>query len=108
MTLEIINDPLKTALEATQALWPDLKADIQWNHALRMDKKEYGCTTFPDDGSIPLIDLNPELSIVIAVEILAHELAHVATPQDGHGEKWEEAFSAIHEKYNEIVGAVTP
>lgn len=102
--LEIANDPFKVILRAVQELWSGLKTDIQWNHTLDMDKKEYGCTTFPDDGSTPLIDLNPELTVLVAVEILAHELAHVATPGDEHGVDWEEAFSAIHEKFNDLIG----
>lgn len=37
------------------------------------------------------------------VEIFAHELAHVATPEDReHGEAWKAAFDRIFEEYNRI------
>lgn len=35
------------------------------------------------------------------IEVLAHELAHVAVgPGCGHGESWEAEFSAINEMFN--------
>lgn len=37
------------------------------------------------------------------VEIFAHELAHVATPEDReHGGAWKAAFDRIFEEYNRI------
>ena len=35
--------------------------------------------------------------------VMAHELAHVATPEDReHGEAWKAAFDRIFEEYNRI------
>ena len=39
----------------------------------------------------------------------AHELAHVATPEDTeHGESWSAASEAIFKKYNELLDAMIP
>lgn len=44
-----------------------------------------------------------------APELLAHELAHVATPEDTeHGESWSAASEAIFKKYNELLDAMIP
>lgn len=44
-----------------------------------------------------------------APELLAHELAHVATPEDTeHGESWSAASEAIFKKYNELLGTMIP
>ena len=41
-----------------------------------------GVTTFPEDGSPPVVEVSGEIPIAAGVEIFAHELAHVATPED--------------------------
>lgn len=42
-------------------------------------------------------------------DLLAHELAHVATPGDTeHGESWSAASEAIFKKYNELLDAMIP
>ena len=47
--------------------------------------------------------------ISAAPELLAHELAHVATPEDTeHGESWSAASEAIFTKYNELLDAMIP
>lgn len=63
----------------------------------------FGATTFPDDGSTPIVELSGDNPILRGIEIFAHELAHIATPEDqDHGEKWECAFNRIFEEYNRI------
>ena len=62
----------------------------------------YGCTQF-NDCDTPIIFIDSSLSIQNAVEIFAHELAHVATEaNEGHGELWEKAFDEIQSEYNRI------
>lgn len=47
--------------------------------------------------------------ISAAPELLAHELAHVATPEDTeHGESWSAASEAIFKKYNELLDTMIP
>lgn len=74
------------------------------------DTGKYGSTMFPDDGSTPEIVLAADVSYQILIEILAHELAHVAAGKDvecadtdeQHGNAWQEAFDALHKRYCEI------
>lgn len=61
-----------------------------------------GCTTYPDDGSLPLIEVAAHIPAGAVPEILAHELAHVVTPGDDHGPEWKAAFERIYSKYNEL------
>ena len=58
---------------------------------------------YPDDGSIPIVSIFAEYPVSILVEILAHELAHVAVgPGHDHDGLWEEAFENIYQEYNNL------
>ena len=71
--------------------------------------RAFGLTIFPDDGSAPIVCISAEAPISAAPELLAHELAHVATPEDrDHGEAWKAAEKAIGDKYDEILNAMIP
>lgn len=62
-----------------------------------------GVTTFPEDGSPPVVKVSGVIPIAAGVEIFAHELAHVAAPEDReYGEAWKAAFDRIFEEYNRI------
>lgn len=98
------NDPFAMVYQAFKNLYPDKDCVIYWKPNLK-DKNGvsvYGTTIFVDDGSI-IIAINPELKVCDAIEILGHELAHVAVGVDaGHGPEWETAFDAIGEEYDRI------
>lgn len=99
-------DPFAIAFEAFAALYPGLTFTCEWAEELHDEEgvETYGQTFFPDDGGIPEIAVSGELTVKNAVEVLVHELAHVAVGIDAeHGPAWEEAFDAIHEKYIEIL-----
>ena len=65
-------------------------------------EKVYGCTQL-NDCDTPIIFIDASLSIQNAIEIFAHELAHVAVGvNEGHGELWEKAFDEIQNEYNRI------
>lgn len=71
--------------------------------------RAFGLTIFPDDGSTPIVCISAEAPIGAAPELLAHELAHVATPEDrDHGEAWKAAEKAIGDKYDELLNAMIP
>lgn len=68
-----------------------------------VDKEAYGVTNFPDDGSIPQIFVYPYYPIHQQMEVLAHELAHVAVGvEHDHDEAWESAFDALYREYDRI------
>lgn len=97
------NDPFATVFQVFQRLYPAAECDVIWTEQLRDEEGGvvYGMTTFHDgDDEIPLVEISAELTVQDAVEILAHELAHVAVGVGaGHGPKWEKAFKKIHEEY---------
>ena len=68
----------------------------------------YGLTDFADDGSVAVF-VKPSLEVADAVEVLAHELAHVAVGvEHDHDEVWQEAFDKIFEEYNRIGNQMFP
>ena len=91
------NDPFTIVDKAFKALYPDKTYTVCWGEM----SNGYGYTAIEETP--PMIVLSTELPIKHAVEIFAHELAHVAEPQEGHSEKWEAAFYAIYKKYNDLI-----
>ena len=96
--------------------WSDRMLDLILNgptiNGIKKDETNgtaYGLTIFPDDGSTPIVCISAEAPISAAPELLAHELAHVATPEDTeHGESWSAASEAIFKKYNELLDTMIP
>ena len=104
------NDPPAIVAMAFAELYPDKEYDAQIVPDI-MDENGVqvcGCTTFSSDPEeLPLVEISGQLPLVHVPEILAHELAHIATGQvDEHGPEWEDAFKAINEKYDEIAVAI--
>ncbi|MDQ7095014.1 DUF1906 domain-containing protein [Desulfosporosinus sp. PR] len=89
--VKIINDPIPFVIKAFEELFPGLEANIQ----IASDIEGAGCTTIPEDESTPLVDISMNIPISAMPEILVHELAHVAKPNDEHGEEWKETFHLI-------------
>jgi len=78
-------------------VWYDKKGQDE-----NYDTVALGETFFDDDGTVTVF-VDYELQVKDAVEIFAHELAHVAAGEKaGHGEEWEKAFDAIFTEYNRI------
>ena len=100
------NDPFSFAWKAFEELYPEKQCEVLWHPDIQSDNPEepaYGFTEFCDDGVI-LVFVSSKLSVEDAAEILAHELAHVAVGvEQSHNDEWENAFEAIHKKYEEIV-----
>lgn len=99
------NDPFALVAMAFKSLYPDREytAYIVPNVADEEEHSVCGVTTFPEDGSPPVVEVSGEIPIAAGVEVLAHELAHVAAPEDQtHGEAWQTAFDRIFDEYNRI------
>lgn len=111
MASPFINDPTAIVARAFSELYPGVEYVAQYVPDLRDEANgtAYGLTIFPDDGSTPIVCISAEAPISAAPELLAHELAHVATPEDTeHGESWSAASEAIFKKYNELLGTMIP
>lgn len=90
-------DPIANVVEVFNRLFPGKAATIEFVEGLKETEDAWGVTHFPEDGGPPSISLDVDLEYRHVVEILAHELAHVAEPADeDHGERWDAAFSLIH------------
>ena len=108
------NDMLSIVKQAFDNLYPGKTVEIWWNLAIPQPEKGRVCgiTSFcetPSGAGIVLIDIDPTLRVVDAVEVLAHELAHVAAgEQEDHGDKWAAAYDAIKAEYDRITEGMFP
>lgn len=103
--MAIINNPLDMLEEAFKNLYPNksYKAYIDLDLKDEDGKEVLGITVFPADGSEPIVLISADLKFGDSVEILAHELAHVAAGIEAkHDGEWEIAFQKIFEEYNRI------
>lgn len=99
------NDPFALVWQAFDNLYPGKKFEAYWDSRIR-DQEDgtpvFGLTSFEDDGTI-FVFVKPNLEVNQAIEIFAHELAHVAVGvEHDHDEAWETAFEAIFQEYNRI------
>lgn len=105
------NDMFAMVWGAFKKLYPDKDCEIYWEPQIRDEedgKPVYGLTDFADDGSVAVF-VKPSLEVADAVEVLAHELAHVAVGvEHDHDEVWQEAFDKIFEEYNRIGSKMFP
>jgi hypothetical protein len=93
------NDPFARVDTAFRKLYPDKMYVALITPELKLWKREYGCTSF--DTEPPTILISSKIRIDKAVNIFAHELAHVAVGIEvGHGKEWEQALDAIYVEYH--------
>jgi len=98
-TIEMWN-PFDAVIDAALKLYPSLDCLVEWEEGDAVSKP--GSTLFPDDGSLPIVRINVGIPVSGAIEVLAHELAHVVVGpdcDDAHGPEWQEVFDKIHEQY---------
>jgi Zn-dependent peptidase ImmA (M78 family) len=105
--IKFLLNPFDLVIQATNNLYPNTKCVIQFNPEMSMSEKEYGVTIFPEDNSIPIIEVNANLSVSNAVEILAHEISHVVAGKEAdHNDKWEQIFDAINVEVENIANKI--
>lgn len=93
-------NPFDFIIKAAEKIKPDIKCFIQFDPTLPCPP--FGETCFCDNGDI-IVSVGTKLKIEDALEILAHELAHVIVGQfHNHDEKWENVFEQIRKNYEEI------
>ena len=98
--MRIQNDPIRLVVRIVKKRYPAARALIFFVAQQEVASGAYGHTLFPDDGSIPHVLISVELPVIRAVEILAHELAHVVVgPKGGHGKEWNRVFRWIKKEY---------
>lgn len=78
---------------------------VEFVSGLHAQEGRWGLTNFSDDGKAE-IHIDGDCPVAGAVDVLAHELAHVIAGFDaGHGKAWEQAYSALHRRYGEQINA---
>lgn len=105
-------DPFAIVWEAFKRLYPTEREIIAvWDHVKTEDgERACGATRIPEkEDERIVIFINPTINVFQATKILAHELAHVATPHArDHGPEWDKAFEAIFEEYGKISHELMP
>lgn len=105
------NDPFALVYLAFQKLYPNKTCTCAWETDIRPDENGntvYGLTCFTDNGDVDVF-ISADLKIIDAIEVFAHELAHVAVGVDhDHDKEWEKAFDAIFVEYNRIGDEMFP
>lgn len=98
--MNIINDPIQLLQQVMDKHYPDVKVDIYFGESETNGIDKLGVTLFPDDGSEPIIEVNPNIPLAHIAEIIAHELAHVICGVEAdHGEEWERVFEDISQLF---------
>ncbi len=78
-----------TVIDIFNERHPEKDAEIIWCTGMYVECGAWGETLFPDDGSIPIISIDAEIPVSGAIEIIAHELSHVAVgPGQSHDDIW--------------------
>ena len=99
------NDPFAVMYASFEKLYPGKNPHCVWVSWISGEKEEgdtYGVTDFEDDGTV-WIAIVTSLPVKDALEIFAHELAHVAAGHEAdHGSEWKKAFDAIETEYNRL------
>lgn len=100
------NDPFLMVWRAFKNLYPDKNCNCFWEPNIRNNEKDEECcglTDFDVETGEVSVFIKPSLSVFDAVEIFAHELAHVAVGvEHDHDDAWEKAFEDIFIEYNRI------
>ena len=100
----LYRDPIALVTQAAMQAFPDLRCDMDFMQVIDCDPEALGVTIWPDDGGVPQVFIRLDLTIEQAVEIIAHELAHVAAGQEaGHDEAWLAAFDAIGKQWESLL-----
>ena len=102
---EMLFDPFGLVLDVFNDLYPGKPAIVTWRQGMKDSGDCYGCTDFDHDP--PLVSVDVDLPVTGAIDVLAHELAHVAAGhvKPPHGKAWRAAFDAIHREYMARVAA---
>lgn len=82
------------------------KVQIQWQPNLFDEVNNencYGMTEYVEEEDFYYVSVTPEIKVLDAIEILAHELAHCGVGvEHGHDEVWAKSFEDLFNEYNRI------
>lgn len=104
----LVFDPINLLLQIFALMWPGKRVEIAWVSDLKKDQGVWGCAAVPEGDEPWAVQIDVEAPFHAIIELLAHELAHVAAGQThdepgGHGEAWSRAFDELHAEYERRV-----
>lgn len=107
-----INDPFTVIWTAFKNLYPDKECTVCWGGNLCDEENNpvFGTTDFNETtGEVTVIVDAAKLKVIDAMEVFAHELAHVAVGVGyDHDEVWENAFDRILAEHDRLVNIMFP
>ena len=106
--IEMTKTPIDEIVDACNNCFPNIEAKIIFSRELREENGDPVCgmTIMPEvEGEPAEIVISADIPYYAVLEIIAHEVAHAAEPDDlDHGAKWDQAFAKIQEEYYRILG----
>lgn len=100
------NCPYELIRKAFHNLYPDKEYLAYFQEGLRDPEKNkvHGVIVYPEDGTMPIIQIDSEETIQNSTEVFVHELAHLATghTDDAHGELFMNHYNAIFDECERI------
>ena len=112
MTSPFVNDVFGMVWKAFKNLYPDKDCKCFWSPDIRDTQdgeKCLGLTDFNEESGEVTVFIKPTIPVVDALEIFAHELAHVAVGvKHDHDAEWEKAFDNIFNEYNRLGDEMFP
>lgn len=88
------NDPFKKLIDVVKKLYGNLPCVVSFD----ILKKHHGVCFLSDNGKYLDVRVSAKLPVRHAIEVMAHELAHVVGGPN-HGPRWKKVFSRIHKEY---------
>lgn len=100
------NDPIYVLIKIFESAYPDKKAQIDFVADLKKNTHAYGETCWAEDGNV-YIQIDIQTPMYGLIEVLGHELAHVAVGADAaHNAEWEKEFNYLNQEFNKVMKSV--
>lgn len=108
MSLKIENNPIDILLEAFEENYPEVATKINKISFVVLPNGCSAVTKFTDKGMDIFVSAYQAYSTTATIDDitvwLIHELAHaIVGAEEGHTEKWQEAFSELQKRYYERI-----
>ncbi len=98
MTAVFKYDLFNILLDIFNTTYPEHDCVIEFVQGMHDKEQAYGCT---DYGDPIIVSIDASLAVSDAIEIIAHELAHVVAGYHArHSDKWENVFTDINITFN--------
>ena len=95
-------NPVWVLQDVFNAKYPDAECEMYFVQGMYEAAEVYGETCWPEEGGLPIIQVDVELPFESFVEVVAHELAHIVCSFDkGHGPEFKKVFEELRIGFNE-------